>query len=107
MRSGRLKWRLTVRRATTTRDAMNAPVDAWADAGSLFVERVEGRAAEAAKAGQTAAQVETVWRGRWTAFTATISATDRFVVDGVEYRVGGVTEPERRRTIQIVGIADV
>ncbi len=105
MRLGRLNKRITIRRASApTRNAMNEPVEVWADFGKFWAEQVQQRPTESWKAGQTAAQVERVWRVRWTARTATISPSDRLNCDGREFQIIGVTEIGRRVGIEIVGI---
>lgn len=105
MRLGRLNRRITVQRATTTRDDMNAPVEAWADVGTFWAEQVQQRPTEAWKAGQTAAQVETVFRVRWLERTASITPLDRLICEGRDYRIVGVTESVRRAVIEIVAVA--
>ncbi|MFA5989687.1 MAG: head-tail adaptor protein [Sphingomonas sp.] len=106
MRLGRLNKRITIRRASApTRNAMNEPVEAWADFGKFWAEQISQLPTESWKAGQTAAQVERVWRVRWHARTATISPSDRLVCDGREFQIIGVTEIVRCVRIEIVGIA--
>lgn len=106
MRLGRLNKRITVRRASApTRNAMNEPVEVWTAFGKFWAEQIDQRLTESWKAGQTAAQVERVWRVRWHARTATISPSDRLVCDGREFQIIGVTEVGRRVGIEIVGIA--
>lgn len=106
MRLGKLNKRIVIRRATAaTRNAMNEPVEVWADFGGFMAEPLQQRPTESWKAGQTAAQVERAWRVRWTARSATISASDRLVCDGREFQIIGVTEVGRRVGIEIVGIA--
>lgn len=106
MRLGKLNKRITVRRASApTRNAMNEPVEVWGDLGKFWAEQIDQRPTESWKAGQTAAQVERVWRVRWHARTATISPSDRLVCDGREFQIIGVTEVGRRFGIEIVGIA--
>lgn len=107
MRLGKLNKRITVRRASApTRNAMNEPVEVWGDLGKFWAEQIDQRPTESWKAGQTAAQVERVWRVRWHARTATISPSDRLVCDGREFQIIGVTEVGRRVGIEIVGIAN-
>lgn len=106
MRLGRLNKRITIRRASApTRNAMNEPVEAWADFGSFMAEQVQQRPTESWKAGQTAAQSERVWRVRWTARTETISPLDRLICDGREFEVIAASEIGRRVGVEIVGIA--
>ena len=106
MRLGRLNKRITIRRASApTRNAMNEPVPAWADFASFWGQQIDQRPTESWKAGQTAAQVERVWRLRWSDRAATITPSDRLSCDGREFQIIGVTEIDRRVGIEIVGIA--
>lgn len=106
MRLGKLNKRITVRRASVAgRNPMNEAQEVWADFGKFWAEQISQRPTESWKAGQTAAQVERVWRVRWHARTATISPSDRLVCDTCEFQIIGVTEVGRRVGIEIVGIA--
>lgn len=106
MRLGKLNKRITIRRAgAETRNALNEPIASWADFGSFMAEQVQQRPTESWKAGQTAAQVERVWRIRWSERAASIAPRDRLVCDGREFELIGVTEIGRRVGIEIVGIA--
>lgn len=106
MRLGKLNKRITIRRASAaTRNAMNEPVESWTDFASWWAEQVQQRPTESWKAGQTAAQVERVWRVRWSDRAATITASDRLRCDAREFQIIGVTEIGRRIGIEIVAIA--
>lgn len=106
MRLGRLDRRITVqRRGAPSRNDMNEPVETWSDVGTFWAEQVQQRPTEAWKAGQTAAQVETVFRVRWLERTASITPLDRLICEGRDYRIVGVTEPVRRAVIEIVAVA--
>ena len=71
----------------------------------FMAEQIDQRPTESWKAGQTAAQVERVWRIRWSDRAASITPSDRLNCDGREFQIIGVTEIGRRIGIQIVGIA--
>lgn len=106
MRLGRLDKRVTIRRAAPPmRGALNEPVDLWQDFATWPAQVIEQRPTESWKAGQTAAQTETVFRLRWSARAATVTPADRLVCAGREYSLIGVTEVVRRAVIEIVGVA--
>lgn len=106
MRLGRLNKRIVIRRATApTRNALNEPVENWAEVGPFWAEQVQQRATESWKAGQTAAQHERIWRVRWTNRTAAITPSDRLLCDGCEFQIIGVSEIGRRIGVEIIGIA--
>lgn len=107
MRAGGLDRKITVLRdGGMTRNAMNEPVPAWAEYGVFWARELQQRPTESWKAGQTAAQLESAWRIRWSAAAAGITTTDKLTVNGREYRIIGVTEPLRRTEIEIIGVAD-
>lgn len=106
MRLGRHNSRITILRADeTARNGLNEPVLDWPVFGRFWAERLDQRPTESWKAGQTAAQVETAWRLRWTARAATISASDRLVCGGGQFEIIGVTGDQRRGWIDIIGVA--
>jgi head-tail adaptor len=108
MRIGRMKWRITIRRlGAPSRNSMNEPVENWGDFVTVSASQIIQRPTETWKAGQTAAQLETVWQVRWSPDTATVTPLDRVRVDGQEYAIIGVTEPTYRRVIEIVATATV
>lgn len=106
MRLGRLDKRVTIRRAAPPlRGPLNEPVEQWQDFATWPAQKVDQRPTESWKAGQTAAQTETLFRLRWSARAATITPLDRLICDGCEYSLIGVTETVRRSVIEIVGVA--
>lgn len=106
MRLGKQNKRIVIRRASApTRNALNEPIESWAEFGRFMAEQVQQRPMESWKAGQTAAQVERVWRVRWSDRAATITPSDRLTCDAREFQIIGVTEIGRRVGIEIVGIA--
>ena len=107
MRGGRLD-RKAQRLAwtSTTRDGLNNPVESWVATGPAFaVQQLDQRPTEAWKAGQSAAQLETGFRARWTPAVAAISPRDRLLVDGRTFEVIGLTEPKRRAELTIACIS--
>lgn len=101
MRTGRLD-RKAQRLAWTSsaRDSLNQPVVTYPATGPAFaVQQLDQRPIEAWKAGQSAAQLETAFRARWTPDVAAISPKDRLLVDGRTYEVIGTAEPRRRAEV--------
>lgn len=89
-----------------TRDALNGPVESWTSTGAPFaVQQLDQRPVEAWKAGQSAAQLETAFRARWSPAVAAISVKDRLLVDGRTYDVIGMAEPKRRAEVTITCIS--
>lgn len=98
MRGGKLD-RLAQRLAwaSSSRDALNQPVVTYTPTTPKFaVQQISQRPIEAWKAGQTAAQLETAFRARWSPVAAAVTVKDRLLVDGQTYEVIGTSEPDRR-----------
>lgn len=98
MRGGKLD-RLAQRLAWTSggSDSLNQPVVTYSAITPKFaVQMLSQRPVEAWKAGQSAAQLETAFRARWSPVTAAVTVKDRLAVDGLTYEVIGTSEPERR-----------
>lgn len=107
MRLGKMNKRITVfRQGAETRNDMNEPVRPWEQFGKFWSERLSQKPTESWKAGQTAAQVERIFRVRYTNRAATITASDRLICDQQEFEIIGVTELGRRDRIEIVAIAN-
>lgn len=106
MRLGRLNRRVTILRAgTPTRDALNTPVKAWVPFVSFWAEEIQQRPMESWKAGQTAAQTETLFRLRRNPRSEAITAQDRLVSDGRTFEIIGVTARAQGDRIELVAIA--
>ena len=106
MRLGKLNQRVAIMRlGAETRNAMNEPIRPWALFGKFWAKELKQRPTESWKAGQTAAQVERAFELRYTKRSATITASDRLVADGIEMEIIGVTELGRREAVEIVAIA--
>lgn len=94
-----------MRRGAETRNAMNEVTSEFEKFGSFQSARLTQKPTEGWKAGQTAAQVERMFNVRYTARTASITASDRLICDGNTYQIIGVTEHGRQHGIDIVAIA--
>lgn len=106
MRLGKLNRRITIRRLVEgQRDVLNAPVQRWADVGTIFAQKMQQSPVESWKAGQTAAQSEEVFRVRWTRRTAAITPKDRLIEGSTTYDIIGTREPVLRAVIDLVCIA--
>lgn len=106
MRLGQRNKRITImRQGATTRNSMNEIVGDFEEFGKFWASRLKQKPTESWKAGQTAAQVESVFEVRFTNRAATITASDRLICEGREFEIIGVTENGRRDGIEIVAIA--
>ena len=106
MRLGRLNTRVTVLRLdASARDSLNAPIKVWSTLGLFWGEEVTQRPMESWKAGQSAAQTETLFRLKRTARSATIGAKDRLLVKGRTFDVIGQTAKSQGDRIELIAIA--
>lgn len=91
MRAGRLRHRITMERAVqVTTDG--STVTTWQTIGVVWgaVEPIRGR--EALIAGGTLAEMDTRIPLRYNSLTATLTARDRLLYDGVSYNIYSIAE---------------
>lgn len=117
--AGALDRRITIRRATTTTNAFNEAVPAFADFCELWAARrdisgVRTRAArnlsdgEKLAAGQVGAVLSARFLVRSSNETRTVTALDRIVHDGATWKITGAKEADlgRGRYIEISAVKD-
>lgn len=105
MRMGLFDRRITFLRAATTRDALNAPTVAWSEPiTKAWARRLKGEVSETDEAGQMVPQVQSTWHVRWSSKAATVTANDRFAFGGRQYRIIGIDEIDRRKTLEITAV---
>ena len=105
MAAGALDRRAQFRRATVGDDGFGQ-TEAWADHGAVvWASRRDVSDAEKAGAGQVNATVMSRFRVRRSAFTAGLTAKDRFVCDGREWSITGLKETDRPGLIEITATA--
>jgi SPP1 family predicted phage head-tail adaptor len=90
MNPGKLDTQITIRRATSTRQANGSVVKTWADIAVLWaaVEPINGR--EAIVAQQLSASAELKATIRW---TADVTAADRVAIGSTVYEISRPTVP--------------
>lgn len=105
MLAGKLDRRIRVLRYGMTRDAQNAPVEAWAELVKLWASKEDISDGERMRAAQVGASVTTRFRIRYSSVTATIDAKDRIVYGGLVYDIAGIKEIGRREGLEITASA--
>lgn len=103
MTAGRLDRRVVVQERTTSRDAATGEqLETWAEAGTLWMGKRDTRAGERFSPDQVVAEIDTVFRARWSPALATVRPeTHRLLYRDRVYNIHGVTELGRRETVEI------
>lgn len=97
MNAGALDRLIQFRRAGIT-DGPFGQEETWVDYGApQWASRKDVRDSEKWAAGQVTATILSRFTVRWSTFTASIGARDRFTCDGREWTVEGVKEGQGRR----------
>lgn len=99
--AGRLDRRVTVRRYTTTTNALNEEIKSWSDYVTFWAGREDVRDAERRQGGDFGAFLESRFVLRWNTLSSTITPKDRLNHDGSDWEIVGVKELQRRRWIEI------
>lgn len=101
MEAGRLDRRISIERLSTTYNAHNEPVTAWAELAKRWASKKDVSDGEKIRAAEVGATVTTRFQVRWDSVTETLTAADRIVYDGQVYEIEGTKELERREGIEI------
>tara|TARA_R110000868_G_scaffold32425_3_gene117963 strand:- start:3339 stop:3671 length:333 start_codon:yes stop_codon:yes gene_type:complete len=103
--AGNLDRRITVRRLAEGRDALNAPSTDWADAATLWASYRPATARERLAAGELGAEIDAVFRVRWSTFASTITSADSIAFDGRDFGIVGAVEVDRRVGVEISAVS--
>lgn len=109
MAYSRLDRIVDLQRATTTRNAVNAPIEAWGPAAGpglaadsqRYASKVDIKDGERERAGEVLAEATTRFQMRYDPLTSTLDATDRLICEGITYEILGVKELGRRERIEV------
>ncbi len=94
--SGKLDRKLTLYRATSTRQPGGQIIKAWTLIATVYAQRLEMRTVDSARAGQR----DTYSMGRYLIrYRSDITTADRLVEDGTTYDILAKDEPDRRTTM--------
>lgn len=94
--AGKLDRRVTLERFTTTKDAFNNDVEAWAPLATVWAAYEPIRDGEKFRAGETAAGLSARFTIRYSAQVADLNPKDRLTFKGITYAILGVKEAEGR-----------
>lgn len=98
MRAGKLDRRVTIRRATQTRDAFNNPVETWYDVATVWAQQRPNRGGERFTAQEIAGAAVTTFHLR---FRVDVTVMDRIQYDGRDWNILDVREIGRRVVTEI------
>src|SRR3990167_775878 len=79
--------RVTIRRATVTKDAFNAKVQTWADLVTVSASKEDVQDAERVRAQQVGASIAARFGLPWSSVLATVDARDQLVCEGRTYTI--------------------
>ena len=105
MLAGKLDRRITISRATETRDAVNAIVQTWADLVTVWASKRDVSDGERFQSGTRNASKMTRFQIRWSPTVADVNAKDRVVFEGITYDIQNAKELGRREGIEITASA--
>jgi len=108
--AGDLDRRITIQRATTTRNEFNEPIETWSDLATVWAERTDASAAESYRAQEVGAEITARFKTSYSLLIASVNPRDRIFFDGHQYNITRVSEPKgtrnRWREIDAVARAD-
>ena len=105
MDAGNLNRRIAIKRATTTLDGFNEPVNTWATIATVWASMTPVNDAERTRAGETLAQMQCRFVVRYSSITGTVDPRDRLAFDGRDFDINGVKETSRRELLEITATA--
>lgn len=98
MRAGKLDRRITIQRATETKDEFNNPVETWADVATVWAEARPMRGAERFQAQEIAGAAVMTFVLR---YRADVTVRDRISYDGMTWAIRDVRKAGRRVATEI------
>lgn len=103
--AGPLDRRITIERATVTRNALNEEVRTWSPIATVWASKSDVKDAERWAAHEVAAEVTTRFRIRWQAALANLNPLDRVICEGRTYDINAVKEVGRHEGLEITAVA--
>jgi SPP1 family predicted phage head-tail adaptor len=98
-RAGQMRDRITLQRETEVSDGGGGYELGWFTVATVWGQLMPERGNERVENGRMEASVGAVLRIRYSSDVAEVSAGWRAVVDGEEYNIRSVTQPDRRNRI--------
>lgn len=106
--AGKMDRRITIQRATITRDEYNAEVPGWADLATVWASYEPIKDGERFRAGERAAELSARFHIRYSSQVSGVTAKDRLTFEGRTFEIEHVKEIGRREGLELttVGRAD-
>ena len=101
MQAGKLDRRITLQRASTTKNGFNEDVEAWGDIATVWASATPVSDAERVRAQQVGAVISMRFQIRFSTAVADLSPTDRLTYNGKTYNITAVKELGRREGLEI------
>ena len=101
MQAGKLDRRITLQRASTTKNGFNEDVEAWGDIATVWASATPVSDAERVRAQQVGAVISMRFQIRFSTAVADLSPTDRLTYNGKTYNITAVKELGRRQGLEI------
>lgn len=105
MQAGKLDRRITIERASETRDAFNNITYSWTPLVTVWAAKLDVRDAERWSAQEVGAEITTRFQIRWSTAVEDVNPKDRIVFDGRTYDINAVKEMGRREGLEITAAA--
>jgi SPP1 family predicted phage head-tail adaptor len=103
--SGDMARRVTLQRATVTRNDFNEEIEAWGTLAVVWAHRKDVSAAEQMRASEVGAQLSTRFRIRYSTTVSTLNPRDRLIYRGLTYNITGVREKDANRWLEVDCVA--
>lgn len=103
--SGPLDRRITIERATVSRDAMNEQVTTWSPLATVWASAAPVRDGERFADGEVRSLITMRFQVRWSSTLSGLDERDRVIFDGRTYDIHGVKEIGRRVGLEISAAA--
>ena len=103
--AGSLDRRIRIERATTSKDAFNEDIEAWATLATVWAAKIEIPDGEVWRASEVSAQITTRFQIRWNSVIATVDERDRIVYEGRVFDITRIKEIGRREGREITAHA--
>lgn len=104
-KSGQMDRRITIRRATVTKNDLGENVESWSDLATVWSAKEDIRDGERFAAQQTAAEITTRFRIRYSPTVADVNPKDRLLYGEQTYGIVAVKEIGRRDGLEITASA--
>lgn len=105
MQAGKLDRRITIQRASVTKDEYNNDVPTWEDVATVWAAYEPIRDGERFRAGERAAEASARFQIRYSSQVSDVTGKDRLIFNGQTYEITHTKEVGRRVGIELTTVA--